>query len=158
MAKFPLDPPYAKCLLSAIRLGCLEQMIAIVAMLSVENIFFNPSDRRDEVQEVRRKMMDYSGDHMTLLQVWQRFHRLKHRSEALEFCTSNFLNHRALEVCFSVFYFCWESVLPMSDKCHDVSGLMDDGRSAWRTCGSSCGRSAFANTSSFRHPPTGTPF
>lgn len=38
----PLDPSLARALLAAEELGCLDQALTVAAMLSCENIFFQP--------------------------------------------------------------------------------------------------------------------
>jgi ATP-dependent RNA helicase DHX8/PRP22 len=42
MAEFPLEPPMAKMLLASVELGCSEEILTIVAMLSVQNVFYRP--------------------------------------------------------------------------------------------------------------------
>ena len=42
MAEFPLDPKLSKMLLTSIDLGCSEEVLTIVSMLSVQNIFYRP--------------------------------------------------------------------------------------------------------------------
>lgn len=48
MAEFPVDPPLSKMIITANDLGCLEEVIAIVSMLSVPSIFYKPKDRATE--------------------------------------------------------------------------------------------------------------
>lgn len=49
MARFPLEPLYAKAMLVSSDMGCSEEMLAAVSMLSVESIFFAPRDKLQEV-------------------------------------------------------------------------------------------------------------
>jgi HrpA-like RNA helicase len=60
MARFPLEPLYAKAMLVSSDMGCSEEMLAAVSMLSVESIFFAP---RDKLQEV---IMFFSSDKIDL--------------------------------------------------------------------------------------------
>jgi pre-mRNA-splicing factor ATP-dependent RNA helicase DHX38/PRP16 len=48
MAEFPLDPPLAKMLIIAEELGCSDEILTIVSMLSVPSIFYRPKDREAE--------------------------------------------------------------------------------------------------------------
>ncbi|KAJ1490181.1 P-loop containing nucleoside triphosphate hydrolase protein [Baffinella frigidus] len=82
MASLPLEPSYAKLLLSAPAFDCTTEVLTIVAMLSVDSIFVNPSSKRDEAQKARAHLLhaDTSvhsahahllhadGDHLTFLQ------------------------------------------------------------------------------------------
>lgn len=49
MARLPLEPMYSKALILANQFNCLEEMLIIVAMLSVESIFYAPRDKLEEV-------------------------------------------------------------------------------------------------------------
>jgi len=45
MAEFPLDPNLSKMLLTSIDLGCSDEIVTIVAMLSVQSVFYRPKDK-----------------------------------------------------------------------------------------------------------------
>ena len=40
MADFPMDPMMAKMLIASVDLGCSDEMLSIVAMLSIQNVFY----------------------------------------------------------------------------------------------------------------------
>ncbi len=42
MNEIPLDPPLARTLLWSVKLGCSKEVLVIVAMLSVDRIFYSP--------------------------------------------------------------------------------------------------------------------
>lgn len=50
MARLPLDPIYSKALIVANQFDCLEEMLIIVALLSVESIYYTPREKLEEVQ------------------------------------------------------------------------------------------------------------
>uniref|UniRef100_A0A3P8XTQ8 ATP-dependent RNA helicase DHX8 n=1 Tax=Esox lucius TaxID=8010 RepID=A0A3P8XTQ8_ESOLU len=45
MAEFPLEPMLCKMLIMSVHLGCSEEMLTIVSMLSVQNVFYRPKYR-----------------------------------------------------------------------------------------------------------------
>lgn len=45
MAEFPLEPMLCKMLIMSVHLGCSEEMLTIVSMLSVLNVFYRPKVR-----------------------------------------------------------------------------------------------------------------
>lgn len=45
MAEFPIEPPLSKMLLTSVDLECSDEVITIVAILSVPNIFYRPKDK-----------------------------------------------------------------------------------------------------------------
>ena len=59
-------------------LGCVEEVIKIVSVLSVESVFHNASNtasqaKRDQAQAVRQKFSSADGDHITALNVFKTF-------------------------------------------------------------------------------------
>ena len=49
MAEFPLEPPMSKCLIASVDLGCSEEILTILAMLSAQNIFYRPREKQSQV-------------------------------------------------------------------------------------------------------------
>lgn len=100
MAAFPLDPPYAKVVIESVRFGCTKEALAIVAMLSVENIFHAPSDKREEVSEAMKKFASWEGDHLTLLNVAEGFEA--EQADRGGWCRAHWINHRAMRQAIQV--------------------------------------------------------
>ena len=50
MAEFPLDPPVSKMLIASVDLGCSEEMLTIIGMLSAQNIFYRPREKQSQVR------------------------------------------------------------------------------------------------------------
>lgn len=71
MALFPLEPKLAKVILASKDLNCTEEVLSIVAVLSVDSIFFSPHHKREEARAVRRKFLSVEGDHITFLNVFR---------------------------------------------------------------------------------------
>ena len=94
MANFPLDPRLSKCILASRDEACTEEMLTVVAMLSVESITYSPSDKRDEVNRVRQKFISSEGDHVTLLNI---FKAHKHVKGNPNWCSEHFINTRAMK-------------------------------------------------------------
>ncbi|XP_071538136.1 ATP-dependent RNA helicase DHX33 isoform X2 [Panulirus ornatus] len=93
MAQFPLDPRYAKVILDGPEYGCTDEVLTIVAVLSSESIYVNPSGKKDAAANVRRKFTSVEGDHITILKIFRAF---KSAKEKKMWCHENFLNHRNL--------------------------------------------------------------
>ena len=53
MVEFPLDPPLSKMLIVSCELGCSEEILTIVSILSVPSIFFRPKEREAEADQAR---------------------------------------------------------------------------------------------------------
>ncbi|KAF7724585.1 putative ATP-dependent RNA helicase dhr2 [Apophysomyces ossiformis] len=99
MAEFPLDPCYSKVLIQSSEYGCTQEAIAIVSLLSVDSVFFTPSDKREQAAEARRKFLHVDGDHLTLLNVLRAYWEVKGDPE---WCKENFINMRNMKIALDV--------------------------------------------------------
>lgn len=78
MVEFPLDPPLSKLLIISESLGCSEEILTIVSMLSVPSIFFRPKDRETESDAAREHFQVPESDHLTFLNVYEQWKRHKY--------------------------------------------------------------------------------
>ncbi|KAG0737325.1 hypothetical protein G6F57_003686 [Rhizopus arrhizus] len=99
MAEFPLDPMYSKVLIQSKEYECTSEAIAIISLLSVDSIFFTPSDKREQAAEARKKFLHSDGDHLTLLNVLKSYWEVKGDHE---WCRDNFINNRNMKVAMEV--------------------------------------------------------
>lgn len=49
MAEFPLEPPMSKVLIASVDLGCSDEILTILSMLSAQNIFYRPKEKQAQV-------------------------------------------------------------------------------------------------------------
>ncbi|CAM6103349.1 unnamed protein product [Calypogeia fissa] len=98
MAALPLDPSLARALLAAEELGCLDQALTVAAMLSCENIFFQPPREGKDKKRAREEgnLPDGSGygDHIQYLQIYEAW---QSHSYDFEWCKENRLQIRAMK-------------------------------------------------------------
>lgn len=73
MAKFPLEPRLSRALLASAELGCLDEVLTIVALLSADNIFVHSTEKIDKVATMHRKFQSNYGDLITLLNVYKAY-------------------------------------------------------------------------------------
>ncbi|XP_047050747.1 pre-mRNA-splicing factor ATP-dependent RNA helicase DEAH10-like [Lolium rigidum] len=108
MARLPLDPMYSKALIVSSEFKCLEEMLIVVSMLSVESIFFTPREKLEEARAARKPFESSEGDHITLVNVYRAVAECLEKSKnanakektmekALNrWCWENFINYRSL--------------------------------------------------------------
>ena len=101
MAEFPLEPELAKTLVASADYGCSEDILSIVALLSVPPIFMRPRDSIRAADEAKSYFVHPSGDHLTLLNAYNAY-RAQPDADAAQWCYNNFLQHRALKSADSV--------------------------------------------------------
>ncbi|KAH9939678.1 P-loop containing nucleoside triphosphate hydrolase protein [Epithele typhae] len=94
MADFPLDPQMAKMLIVSPEFNCSNEMLTIVAMLSVPNVWLRPPNQRKEADAAKGMLTIPDGDHLTLMNVYNSYMNNKHDSK---WCWNNYLSARALQ-------------------------------------------------------------
>ncbi|XBI65275.1 hypothetical protein VPH35_045162 [Triticum aestivum] len=94
MVEFPLDPTLAKMLLMGKELGCVDEVLTIVSMLSVPSVFFRPKDREEESDTAREKFFVPESDHLTLLNVYLLW---KSNEYSVDWCNAHFLHFKGLQ-------------------------------------------------------------
>ncbi|KAL8709962.1 MAG: hypothetical protein Q9220_005412 [cf. Caloplaca sp. 1 TL-2023] len=99
MANVPIEPALAKSLIVSTEMGCSEEMLSIVAMLSVQTVFYRPKEKQQQADQKKTKFHDPHGDHLTLLNVYNGW---RGSNNAKSWCFENFIQarsmHRAEEV------------------------------------------------------------
>uniref|UniRef100_A0A8R1HNX8 RNA helicase n=1 Tax=Caenorhabditis japonica TaxID=281687 RepID=A0A8R1HNX8_CAEJA len=94
MAEFPLEPSLAKLLIMSVDLGCSEEVLTIVAMLNVQNIFYRPKEKQDHADQKKAKFHQPEGDHLTLLAVYNSW---KNHHFSQPWCFENFIQVRSMK-------------------------------------------------------------
>jgi len=99
MSELPIHPTLAKMLLSSAEMGCSQEIVTIIAMLQVENVFTQQPGQADKAKVAKRKFEVEEGDLLTLLNVYYAFHKLGgvEWSKSRHWCTSHFLRYKALK-------------------------------------------------------------
>lgn len=95
----PLDPRIGRMILEAQKFGCVREISAIAAKLSVRDFFVRPKDKEHEADAAKRQFIDKRSDLLTALAVldayegygWDR-----------RWASENFLNWKAIEEALSI--------------------------------------------------------
>ncbi|CAG8627755.1 11317_t:CDS:2 [Acaulospora morrowiae] len=96
MSIFPLSPFLSRALIASARqFGCSKEVMTIVSLLSVEEVFISPrtEKKQTEADERRKEFYHPSGDHLTLLNLFEAYQDNGH---SREWCRDRYLNHRTL--------------------------------------------------------------
>eukprot|EP00106_Octopus_bimaculoides_P006059 XP_014773501.1 PREDICTED: ATP-dependent RNA helicase DHX8-like [Octopus bimaculoides] len=94
MAEFPLEPMLSKMLIMSVHLSCSDEILTIVSMLSVQNVFYRPKDKQALADQRKAKFHQPEGDHLTLLAVYNSWRNNKFSSP---WCYENFVQIRTLK-------------------------------------------------------------
>lgn len=100
MAEMPLDPLLSKMLLTACdTYSCVNEVLSIVAMLNVPNVFIRPRDQQEKSDKEKSKFAHPDGDHLTFLNV---FNAYIQNDKNADWCWNHYLNVRALNQANSI--------------------------------------------------------
>jgi ATP-dependent RNA helicase DHX8/PRP22 len=94
MAEFPLEPNLSKMLIMSVALQCSDEILTIVSMLSVQNVFYRPKDKQAIADQKKAKFNQPEGDHLTLLAVYNSW---KNNKFSNAWCYENFVQIRTLK-------------------------------------------------------------
>ncbi|KAG8532735.1 uncharacterized protein KY384_002612 [Bacidia gigantensis] len=99
MARLPLSAPLSRALLAAVdpAYDCLEETIDIIAALSVENLFLQPTsdEKREAAESARAELVRREGDHLTLLATVRAY--AGEESDRKRWCEGRWISHRAMK-------------------------------------------------------------
>ncbi|KAH4807348.1 hypothetical protein HBH61_133780 [Parastagonospora nodorum] len=95
MADFPMDPSLSKSLIKSVDLQCSDEILTIVAMISAtQSVFHRPRDKQQQADQKKQKFNDASGDHITLLNVYNGW---KQGGFSVPWCHENFVMPRNMQ-------------------------------------------------------------
>ncbi|THH29057.1 hypothetical protein EUX98_g5132 [Antrodiella citrinella] len=93
MADLPMEPPLAKMLIASVELGCSEEILSIVAMLSMQSVFYRPKEKQGRADSKKAKFHQPEGDHVTLPTVYNGW---KVSNFSNPWCYENFIQSRSM--------------------------------------------------------------
>jgi len=76
-------------------LGCAQEILIIVSMLSVPSVFYRPKERADQSDAVREKFFVPESNHLTLLllHIYQQWRTHGYRAD---WCSQHFIHIMAM--------------------------------------------------------------
>jgi ATP-dependent helicase HrpA len=96
MSKMPIDPRLSRMLIEADRQGCRQEMLVIASALSIQDPRERPVEKADQADQVHTQFLHVASDFMSLLNMWQRFQKLKQEKKSTnpikKFCKTHFLS------------------------------------------------------------------
>ncbi|OAF71225.1 hypothetical protein A3Q56_01010 [Intoshia linei] len=132
MAEFPLEPTLCKMLIMSVHLSCSEEILTIVSMLSIQNVFYRPKNKQDKADKHKAKFHQAEGDHLTLLAVYNAW---KQNYYSSPWCYENFIQARSMK--------------RAQDVRKQLLGIMDRHKLRVLSCGKSYSRVQKAIVSGF---------
>ncbi|TID31400.1 hypothetical protein CANINC_000029 [Pichia inconspicua] len=93
MAYFPMEPMLAKTLIKSFEFDCSYEVIEIISMLSVPDIFYRPREKRELADKLKQRFDDHNGDLLTLLHIYRKW---EESGYSKNWCTDNFIHEKSM--------------------------------------------------------------
>ncbi|MDG2959830.1 ATP-dependent RNA helicase HrpA [Bisgaard Taxon 10/6] len=96
LAQLPVDPRLAKMLISAVNLGCVLEVMIIVAALSIQDPRERPQEKQQAAAEKHRRFADKKSDFLAFLNLWnyiQEQQKALGKNQFRRLCQKDFLNY-----------------------------------------------------------------
>ncbi|MEO1924406.1 MAG: ATP-dependent RNA helicase HrpA [Gammaproteobacteria bacterium] len=96
VARFPLDPRHARLLLAANEFNCLNEMLIIVGVLSIQSPRERPIDKQQKSDESHQQFDDENSDFLWFVNLWyfyQKQTKKLSQNKLRKLCQQNFLSY-----------------------------------------------------------------
>ena len=103
MSILPMDPIYSIILINSLSNEyneVFEDIVSIISLLQSDNIFYTPNNKKEIIEKIREKYIDWSSDHLTLRNIFKEY---KNSNNKEQFCKENYLNDKALAKSMEIF-------------------------------------------------------
>jgi ATP-dependent helicase HrpA len=101
LAKLPLDPRVGRMILAAKRESCLNEILIIASVLSMQDPRERPMDKREAADNAHAKFAGEGSDFMSYLKIWDFYDNAlktkKSNKDLLNICHANFLSFLRLK-------------------------------------------------------------
>jgi ATP-dependent helicase HrpA len=97
MVQWPLDVRLVRMIMEGSRLNCLEEMLVLTSVLSIQDPRERPLDKQAKADEAHRRFDDDQSDFAGLLKLWRHVRDARQRLTGNQFrkhCRDHFLNWR----------------------------------------------------------------
>jgi ATP-dependent RNA helicase HrpA len=96
LSGLPVDPRYARMVLEADRLGCADEVIVIVAALSIQDPRERPAEKRQQADQQHARFADETSDFLAYLNLWRYLREQQRELSGNQFrkrCHAEFLHY-----------------------------------------------------------------
>jgi ATP-dependent helicase HrpA len=100
MARMPIDPRMSRMIIEAEKEGCVPDILIIASALSIQDPRERPAEKEAEADKIHTGFADPTSDFITLLHIWNRYHRVLHtkksKNSLKKFCVQHYLSFRRM--------------------------------------------------------------
>ncbi|MDH3345719.1 MAG: ATP-dependent RNA helicase HrpA, partial [Kiritimatiellaceae bacterium] len=100
IAAFPVDPHLARMLIQAQTEGALDEVLTLVAFLSIQDVRERPAEKADAADLAHKQWVDPQSDFLTILNLWNFIENEREagtsHTKLRRLCQKNFINYRRI--------------------------------------------------------------
>ncbi|MDH3981850.1 MAG: ATP-dependent RNA helicase HrpA, partial [Kiritimatiellaceae bacterium] len=98
ISRFPTDPHLARMIVQAKKEGSLQEILILVAFLSIQDVRERPTEKADAADLAHNQWKDPKSDFITILNLWTAVEETRRESHGAlrKFCKNNFVNYRRI--------------------------------------------------------------
>jgi len=96
VSRLPVDPRYARMIVTAAEFDCVQEVLIIAAALSIQDPRERPHEKRQAADEKHSDYQHKESDFMSFFQLWQTFRQQQQAlssSQLRKWCKGQFLNY-----------------------------------------------------------------
>ncbi|MBT4161943.1 MAG: ATP-dependent RNA helicase HrpA, partial [Gammaproteobacteria bacterium] len=96
LSLFPVDLRFARMLIAAAQMGCLEEVLIIASGLTIQDPRERPFDHQQASDETHRKYWDEKSDFQALINLWNSFEEKRQalsQGQLRKYCRQNYLSN-----------------------------------------------------------------
>lgn len=101
IASFPVDPHLARMILQAHKEGALNEVLTLVAFLSIQDVRERPAEKADAADLAHKQWADPTSDFITIINLWNFLLNEKasgtSNTRLRRLCQKNFINYRRIQ-------------------------------------------------------------
>lgn len=95
LARFPVDLKFARMLLAADQMGCLDEMLILTSGMTIQDPRERPFDHQQAADECHKQYWHEQSDFLALITLWQRYEEKRQalsQGQLRKHCRQNFLS------------------------------------------------------------------
>ena len=99
LSRFPIEPRYARMIVAANKLACLNEVLIIVSALSIADPRERPLDKQQQADQAHAEFKDNKSDFVSYLKLWDFFKQQRQhlsQNKLRNLCKKNFLSYNRM--------------------------------------------------------------
>lgn len=94
MSTFPLDPALSRCILAAKENECVEEMVTVLSIFSVDSLTYIPPAERERGHKIMARFAASEGDQVSALNLFREYRKMKANPQ---WCRDHYIDQKTMK-------------------------------------------------------------